>query len=509
MTRYRLKKTEERKTHPMNKEAKTKELWDNSAASYSNAIQRQLLDGSREIWLDLILSNAPDKERLDVLDLGTGPGFFSIILALEGHRAVGIDASPLMLETARENARACGANAEFLQMNIQELDFPDNSFDLLVCRNVTWTLYEPEKAYAEWKRVLRPGGRLLIFDANWYNHFFDETVMEDMGRRMRAYRDKYGDLPARFAMAQATNYMRQLALLGVDRPLWDKAMLWKLRFEDVVSRVGLNDKVDRTDIDRMLYAVVPMFMVRGTKVTPARELQSDLERHWKYRAQVEGVLAFKEVRGETTFFSAHLKALLPEQGNALDVGCGGGGISVCLAQEGWRVTALDLSEAMLEETKYTAELAGTSLETIQADLCAALPFPDESFDLVIANETLWCLLDPVLAFSELARVLKKGGTMIVGDSNKYAHMESDEVREAYVEKWRNTAETTLRLIYGVTCSRATVIDDVWDKLPLSKCIRPQWDLDAAASLGLDFCCQATVPETASSPESFLLKFRKI
>ena len=105
----------------MNKEAKTKELWDNSAASYSNAIQRQLLDGSREIWLDLILSNAPDKERLDVLDLGTGPGFFSIILALEGHRAVGIDASPLMLETARENARACGANAEFLQMNIQEL----------------------------------------------------------------------------------------------------------------------------------------------------------------------------------------------------------------------------------------------------------------------------------------------------------------------------------------------------------------------------------------------------
>ena len=111
----------------MNKEAKTKELWDNSAPSYSNAIQRQLLDGSREIWLDLILSNAPDKERLDVLDLGTGPGFFSIILALEGHRAVGIDASPLMLETARENARVCGANAEFLQMNIQELDFPDNS----------------------------------------------------------------------------------------------------------------------------------------------------------------------------------------------------------------------------------------------------------------------------------------------------------------------------------------------------------------------------------------------
>ena len=492
----------------MNKEAKTKELWDNSAASYSGAILRQLEDGSREIWLDLILSNAPEKERLDVLDLGTGPGFFSIILALAGHRAVGIDASPLMLNNARKNAKACGAHAEFRMMNIQELDFPDDSFDLLVCRNVTWTLYEPEKAYLEWKRVLRPGGRLLIFDANWYNHFFDDRAGEDLNRRIDQYRKTYGTLPARFAMAQATTYMRQLSLLGVCRPMWDRAMLWKLRFQDIVSRENLNGETDISDIDRMLYAVAPMFMVRGTKATPEQELRADLDWHWNCRSSVEGVLAVDEVRGNTTFYRDHIAPLLPVPGTALDAGCGAGGLSACLAGDGWNVTALDSSETMLKEARRTAENVSAEITTVQSDLCVPLPFTDESFDLVLINEVLWCLTDPDKAFRELARVLKPGGVLIIGDSNKFAHMHSEEDRKAYTGKWIAVAETSLRLIYGVTCSRATVIDENWDRLPLSAHARPLWDLETAGSLGLDFCSCDTVPETETCPESFVLKLRK-
>ena len=52
--------------------------------------------------------------------------------------------------------------ADFLKMDSHALSFEDNTFDLLINRNVTWTLYDPEKAYKEWYRVLKPGGRLLI-----------------------------------------------------------------------------------------------------------------------------------------------------------------------------------------------------------------------------------------------------------------------------------------------------------------------------------------------------------
>ena len=47
----------------------------------------------------------------------------------------------------------------------------DNTFDMIVSRNVTWNLEHPDRAYYEWMRVLKPGGVLLNFDANWYHHF--------------------------------------------------------------------------------------------------------------------------------------------------------------------------------------------------------------------------------------------------------------------------------------------------------------------------------------------------
>ena len=55
-------------------------------------------------------------------------------------------------------------------MAAQSLDFPDESFDAVVTRNLTWTLPEPERAYSEWLRVLAPGGILINFDASYGNN---------------------------------------------------------------------------------------------------------------------------------------------------------------------------------------------------------------------------------------------------------------------------------------------------------------------------------------------------
>ena len=56
----------------------------------------------------------------------------------------------------------------------QALDVESNSFDVIVTRNVTWNLPRPDLAYREWLRVLKPGGVLYNFDADWYGHLYNE-----------------------------------------------------------------------------------------------------------------------------------------------------------------------------------------------------------------------------------------------------------------------------------------------------------------------------------------------
>ena len=53
-----------------------------------------------------------------------------------------------MLEEARENAERLGVEPKYLQMDVNRLDFQDQTFDVVVMRNVTWTLEHPEMVYA-------------------------------------------------------------------------------------------------------------------------------------------------------------------------------------------------------------------------------------------------------------------------------------------------------------------------------------------------------------------------
>ena len=59
------------------------------------------------------------------------------------------------------------------QMDAQHLTFADASFDAVVSRNVLWNLDDPEVAYREICRVLRPGGVLILEDGNMYLYMND------------------------------------------------------------------------------------------------------------------------------------------------------------------------------------------------------------------------------------------------------------------------------------------------------------------------------------------------
>ena len=73
----------------------TLNFWNESAESYSAGVRKELKNKNiNDKWVQKILENAPRKKVLKILDIGTGPGFFTINFAKLGHDITGIDISP-------------------------------------------------------------------------------------------------------------------------------------------------------------------------------------------------------------------------------------------------------------------------------------------------------------------------------------------------------------------------------------------------------------------------------
>ncbi len=79
-----------------------------------------------------------------------------------------MDLTPNMVENARTLAEEEKQSEFYFQvMDAEKLRFADESFDVVISRNLTWTLPDVKSAYREWVRVLKKGGILLNFDANY------------------------------------------------------------------------------------------------------------------------------------------------------------------------------------------------------------------------------------------------------------------------------------------------------------------------------------------------------
>lgn len=98
-----------------------------------------------------------------LLEVGVGTGK-NIPFYPEGVEAVGIDISPGMLKRAARRAKRLGKEVELRLMDVQELHFDDASFDLVISSLVFCSVVEPMRGLAEIKRVLRPGGRLVMME---------------------------------------------------------------------------------------------------------------------------------------------------------------------------------------------------------------------------------------------------------------------------------------------------------------------------------------------------------
>jgi SAM-dependent methyltransferase len=239
--------------------------WSASADNYDKIINDELNSFRAEVWTSQILENSPDKEVLDILDAGCGPGFFSILLAHAGHRVIGVDGAVRMLQRAKENADKYRVSPTFYEMDCHHLKFSDGIFDVVVSRNLTHALREHETVYREWKRVLRPGGILMIFDANWHLPRVDKALLAETIRRedecIRIYGTTFNGTK-RDSDAAKTGEPHQLG--SNVRPQWDIALLEQVGFHDVYADKDIIEHLWDPK-EKLLYGATPMFMIRAMK----------------------------------------------------------------------------------------------------------------------------------------------------------------------------------------------------------------------------------------------------
>jgi SAM-dependent methyltransferase len=153
-----------------------------------------------------------------VLDVGSGPGFLAAEMAEDvgpDGSVVGVDPSDSMLALARGQA----ANVEFRAGGAGDLPVADGSFDVVVSTQVLEYVEDIAGALAEARRVLRPGGRLMVLDTDWDSIVWRTADAERMRRVLDAWAEHLADpqLPRRLpGLLRAAGFeLEHLSVLAI------------------------------------------------------------------------------------------------------------------------------------------------------------------------------------------------------------------------------------------------------------------------------------------------------
>ena len=232
------------------------DYWSTRSEGFSEYMIEHLDGDENKLYFSKIREFS-DTRKMKVLDIGCGPGMFSMVLGKDGHDVTAIDYSDGMIAQAKQNCKDAGVTANILKMDAQNLDFPDKTFDLIVSRKVVWNLPDPVRAYSEWIRVLKDDGKIILFDGNYFLRMYDDEYKKHSEEQMSEHIKEFQRLKEENKDSKAYNqggnpevikgFAKELPLSKERRPQWDVSVLTELGAKRVYVDIDHSFSVQRED----------------------------------------------------------------------------------------------------------------------------------------------------------------------------------------------------------------------------------------------------------------------
>ena len=230
--------------------------------------------------LDRMIETASFGEGARVLDAGCGAGHTAMAFAAVAHQVIACDFTPAMLQQVEALARELGVTNVRAQLaDVENLPFPSRHFDLIATRYSAHHWLRPERALAEFLRLLKPDGALLISDIMASEDYAQDTFLQtiELLRDPSHVRDyRISEWRAMLAAAGFASEILMTFDLTLHFATWTRRMNTPRQSADMIKALfnGASDDIRaafqapaRATSDDFAF-VIPGAVIRGTAASP-------------------------------------------------------------------------------------------------------------------------------------------------------------------------------------------------------------------------------------------------